>query len=130
MLKLQECVPELLLNPKEIKQLLLNLARNAMEAMDEKGSLIIETRYEGQGVDLIVKDNGPGIPKATLDKLFEPFFTTKTKGTGLGLPLCLSIVERHNGTIRVESEEGQGTTFIVSFRTEDTLQTMLQPQAI
>lgn len=117
-LDLQDNVPVLLLNPKEMKQLFLNLARNAMEAMDEKGVLTISTNYHEHLsiIELRVQDTGMGIPDPIKDKLFEPFYTTKTKGTGLGLALCLSIVERHDGTIRVESETGKGTVFIVSFR--------------
>lgn len=109
-------VPKLHLNSKEIKQVVLNLARNGMEAMNEKGVLTLETRLVGDTVELCVRDTGPGIPRVKKEKLFEPFFTTKAKGTGLGLSMCLSIVERHNGTITVESEEGQGTTFKVAFQ--------------
>lgn len=113
--KLDDSMPVLLLNAKEIKQLILNLSRNAMEAMTEKGQLTIETRVTNQGGLLMVSDTGPGIPSGQREKLFEPFFTTKAKGTGLGLALCLSIVERHGGKITVDSTEGQGTTFTVLF---------------
>lgn len=108
-------IPELNLNSKEIKQLILNLARNGMEAMEDKGELKIETHYHGNEVTMSIQDTGPGIPKDKLEKLFEPFYTTKSKGTGLGLSLCLSIVERHHGRIQVESQEGVKTTFNVSF---------------
>jgi len=115
-LLLDEQVPKLHLNAKEIKQVLLNLARNGMEAMEEKGKLTIQTRFRETDnmVELIVKDTGVGMSKSRQERLFEPFFTTKAKGTGLGLALCLSIVERHGGKIDVESEEGKGTTFIIS----------------
>ncbi|WP_410770854.1 two-component system sensor histidine kinase NtrB [Fontibacillus sp. BL9] len=112
---LDEEVPELLLNQKEIKQLILNLGRNGMEAMDEKGQLILETKCGTDGVELYVKDTGAGISPAQQERLFEPFFTTKSQGTGLGLSLCLSIMERHSGKISVDSEEGKGTTFTVFF---------------
>ncbi|MNM68395.1 Sporulation kinase E [compost metagenome] len=114
-LKLAEHLPRLQLNTKEIKQVILNLSRNAMEAMEEKGQLTLETRNSPEGVELLVTDTGPGIPLAKQEKLFQPFFTTKAQGTGLGLALCLSIIERHNGKISVESEEGCGTTFSVLF---------------
>ncbi|WP_052723894.1 ATP-binding protein [Paenibacillus wulumuqiensis] len=108
-------VPRLDLNSKEIKQLILNLARNGMEAMEDKGELTIETEATAHEVIMRIRDTGPGIPQEKLDKLFEPFYTTKAKGTGLGLSLCLSIVERHQGRIVVDSVEGEGTTFSVIF---------------
>src|SRR5690606_33717939 len=119
-------LPELHLNEKEIKQLILNLARNGLEAMknQEQGKLYIATRLIGDAVELTIADTGEGIPADKLDRLFEPFFTTKSNGTGLGLPLCLSIVERHNGKIDVTSEVGSGTTFTVSFRVEPSLQAL------
>ncbi|WP_181150818.1 nitrogen regulation protein NR(II) [Paenibacillus sp. PCH8] len=115
-LMLDHNVPKLHLNSKEIKQVVLNLARNGMEAMNEKGVLTLETRMVDDKVELCVRDTGSGIPRVKKEKLFEPFYTTKAKGTGLGLSMCLSIVERHNGSISVESEEGQGTTFKVAFQ--------------
>lgn len=78
--------------------------------------LTISTHEEGDFVELEVKDTGPGIPQKQLEKLFQPFYTTKTKGTGLGLALCQSIVERHHGTIAVDSVEGMGTQFKVRLR--------------
>ncbi|MFD3261420.1 ATP-binding protein [Paenibacillus lentus] len=113
--KLDERVPLLYLNAKEIKQLILNLARNGMEAMGEKGLLTLITSLDGDGVKLYVIDTGAGISAAQQQKLFAPFYTTKVKGTGLGLPLCLSIMERHGGKITVRSKEGIGTTFISVF---------------
>lgn len=114
-LELEENIPNLRLNSKEIKQLILNLARNGMEAMNVNGQLTIQTKVKLNSVELIIKDTGSGIPKNKLDKLFVPFFTTKEQGTGLGLVLCLSIVEHHNGKITVQSEEGKGTTFVIEF---------------
>ncbi|MHA6534231.1 two-component system sensor histidine kinase NtrB [Paenibacillus sp. BAC0078] len=113
-LRLCPSLPLLQLNKREIKQLILNLARNGMEAMEAKGVLILETRINADRAELIIRDTGSGIPQSQLEKLFVPFFTTKSQGTGLGLPLCLSIVERHNGTITVDSQEGAGTAFTVA----------------
>ncbi|WP_159081765.1 two-component system sensor histidine kinase NtrB [Paenibacillus sp. CAA11] len=112
---IEEQVPEFEMNAREIKQLILNLCRNAMEAMEDHGQLRLRTSLLSGAVQLEVADTGPGIPEAKLDKLFQPFYTTKAKGTGLGLVLCRSIVERHNGQISVRSEEGTGTTFLVVF---------------
>jgi PAS domain S-box-containing protein len=114
-LKLGTEIPHLYLNTKEMKQLILNLCRNGMEAMDDKGTLTIETRMEGDRAQLYVADTGIGISENELERLFEPFFTTKSKGTGLGLALCMSIVQRHHGTIDVKSKLGEGTVFIISF---------------
>jgi signal transduction histidine kinase len=114
-LQLCEWLEPLELNVKEIKQLVLNLSRNGMEAMNDKGALRIETMDLPDTVELRVIDNGTGIPPEKLEHLFEPFYTTKANGTGLGLALCLSIVERHRGRIRVESKLGEGTTFAVTF---------------
>lgn len=114
-----ELAPEIksfMMNGKEMKQLILNLARNGMEAMDGTGVLRLCTFDYEDRIELHVIDNGCGIPKEKQERLFEPFYTTKTRGTGLGLPLCLSIVERHGGEIHVESTEGVGTNFIVSFQ--------------
>jgi len=110
-----EDLPLIMMNDREIKQLFLNIARNGMEAMDNKGSLHISTSNSGNKIELRIADQGVGIPPEQMQHLFEPFFSTKTQGTGLGLPLCLSIAERHNGRIDVESKEGEGTAFIVTF---------------
>ena len=109
-------IPSMMLDRREIKQLLLNIARNGMEAMKGKGILHISTVRSGNSVKLNIADNGEGISQDKIKQLFEPFYTTKTQGTGLGLPLCLSIAERHNGRIDVESTEGEGTVFIVTFQ--------------
>lgn len=114
-MRLEEGMDLLQMNSKEMKQLILNLARNGMEAMSDKGVLLIETINYKDTIQLRVNDNGLGISQEKIDLLFEPFYTTKTNGTGLGLALCLSIVERHNGKIHVESTVGKGTTFIVTF---------------
>ncbi|WP_154666040.1 ATP-binding protein [Paenibacillus pinihumi] len=115
-IELDETLPMLEINEKEIKQLILNLARNGMEAMGNNGVLVLRTRLQPNMIQLQVADSGCGIPKEKMERLFEPFYTTKTRGTGLGLPLCLSIVERHQGKIAVDSDEGEGTVFTVSFQ--------------
>lgn len=121
-LKLAEDVPIFPVNVKEMKQLILNLSRNAMEAMEamETGAVLtLETRFVGGRVQLRIQDTGPGIPADIVERLFEPFYTTKSKGTGLGLPLCLSICEQHDGTIEVHTGE-DGTVFEAAFRLHQT----------
>ena len=105
----------LLLSEKEIKQLLLNLAMNGLNAMKEHGTLTIETKQQGNEVVLSVTDCGCGIPKDIQEKIFDPFFTTNHENTGLGLSVCISIAERHHATIEVSSKENEGTCFTVIF---------------
>jgi len=113
-LDLQE-VPDLLLDEKEIRQLLLNLVRNGLESMKSKESLTIRTFMNNAEIVLSVKDQGCGIAPEDLDKIGTPFFTTKKEGTGLGLAVCFSVAERHNATIKIDTGS-EGTTFFVIFR--------------
>ncbi|WP_347488800.1 PAS domain S-box protein [Desulfoscipio sp. XC116] len=113
-LKLGE-VPDLLLDAKEMRQLILNLVRNGLEAMPAEGRVAISTAVAGGEVILAVQDNGCGIEPAVLDKLGTPFFTTKDNGTGLGLAVCYSIAARHNASIAVDCSSA-GTTFLVRFK--------------
>jgi len=73
----------------------------------------------GRVVKIRLKDNGPGISKSMLDKIFQPFFTTKEEGTGLGLSIAVRVVEEHHGRLDVESEEGIGSTFIITLPIKD-----------
>jgi len=113
-LDLEPNLPLLHLNENEIKQLLINLSRNAMEAMGKAGTLTIKTIKTEYGIELQIKDTGSGIDEVHLNKIYEPFFTTKERGTGLGLSVCMSIAEKHNGKLNVISEKGKGTVFILS----------------
>ncbi|MBC7074486.1 MAG: PAS domain S-box protein [Syntrophomonadaceae bacterium] len=108
-------VPILLLDEREIRQLILNLVRNGLEAMPPSGSLAIETFAIGQEVVLAVQDQGEGIDPELVDKLGTPFLTTKNNGTGLGLAVCYSIANRHDATIDVETS-AEGTTFFIRFK--------------
>jgi two-component system sporulation sensor kinase C len=107
-------VPELLLDENELRQLLLNLVRNSIEAMPEGGNLDICTFLEDDKVILSVSDQGSGIPPHILNNLGTPFITTKDTGTGLGIPICYQIAHRHNATIKIDTSN-QGTTFSVHF---------------
>lgn len=114
--KLAKKLPAKLLAEKEIKQLILNLAMNGLDAMKKHGTLVIETQVAGTSVILSIKDCGAGIPKELQQKIFDPFFTTRDEGTGLGLSICASIIERHHGTIKISSEKGIGTRFTITFQ--------------
>lgn len=107
-------IPNIELNEKEIFQLVLNLTRNGLEAMKEKGLLTIRSYIEGDKVVLSIADEGCGIPPENLDKLGTPFFTTKDDGTGLGLATCYRIAESHNAKINIDSSP-RGTTFFIIF---------------
>ena len=97
-------------DPEKLKQVFLNLIRNAMEAMEKGGSLIIKPKVLKDKVEISIEDTGRGISQKDQEKLFTPFFTTKSKGTGLGLCVSKRIIEDHPGsTLRVDSVEGQGT---------------------
>lgn len=95
-----------------LTQVLMNLLLNASQALNGKGKVEvqIEALNKGRdGVHVSIRDNGPGLP-GSAEKIFEPFFTTKSRGSGLGLPVCKQIVEKHGGRISLESHAGQGTT--------------------
>jgi len=107
-------VPDLMLDEKEIRQMLLNLSRNGLEAMEAEKKLSISTCMKGSKVILSVRDEGSGIDRKILDKIGVPFFTTKDEGTGLGLSVCYSIAERHNATIQIETGS-KGTALCIYF---------------
>lgn len=114
-------LPEIEADPARLQQVFLNLARNALQAMEDGGTLTLTTRMllehrivSAQGrpmptIEIGFSDTGPGIPAEIRDRLSTPFFTTKKKGTGLGLSLARHWVRRHGGRLRIDSEEGQGT---------------------
>ncbi len=95
-----------------LKQVILNLTKNAVEAMDAGGNLKIHVHHVDLWAQIDVSDTGPGIPYYQVDRIFDAFFTTKERGTGLGLPICQAIISNHGGEIRVSSK-GFGTTFTV-----------------
>lgn len=99
----------------QLNQVFLNLLMNACDAMKDQGKITISTRRGPLGVRLSFADDGPGIPENVRSRIFDPFFTTKPvgEGTGLGLSLSHGIIERHGGSIHVESEPGHGATFVI-----------------
>lgn len=104
-------LPCQMINAKEIKQVLLNLTRNAIDAMPDGGLLTITTAAEKRHSVLTVADTGYGIARERLERIFSPFYTTKAEGNGLGLPICKKIIDDHGGRIDVDSRRDQGTTF-------------------
>jgi signal transduction histidine kinase len=117
-----ESIGKLNIIPQDIGRVILNLINNAFYAIDEKKKQIgdgyepivsVSTKKNDGKVEIRVKDNGNGIPQKVLDKIFQPFFTTKPtgEGTGLGLSLSYDIVKAHGGELKVETKEGEGSTF-------------------
>ncbi|MGB5403322.1 MAG: ATP-binding protein [Robiginitalea sp.] len=121
--------------PQDIGRVILNLLTNAFYAVNEKSlrgtssengkyepTVTIQTKREKDHLEILVSDNGDGMPKKVLEKIFQPFFTTKPtgQGTGLGLSLSYDIVKAHGGELKVETTQGEGTTFSMNFKTETT----------
>ena len=125
-----ESIGDINIIPQEIGRVILNLITNAFYVVNEKTlsavvtptavkyepTVSVSTKKVGDNVEVIVKDNGNGIPQKILDKIFQPFFTTKPtgQGTGLGLSLSYDIVKAHGGELKVETKEGEGSEFIIS----------------
>ncbi len=111
-------LPEIIVDPSQIHQVLVNLTVNAMQAMPDGGIVTIRTVNHGDQIEISVSDTGVGIDKDTMKKIFIPFFTTKDidQGTGLGLAVVHGIVTAHNGKIKVESSPGKGSTFRIFLR--------------
>lgn len=106
------------IDTKQIKQVILNMIRNAIDAIDDvqserKGHICILAEQEGRFVSIRLRDNGKGMSVKTMEHLFDPFFTTKQDGTGLGLSVSYRIIKNHGGTIKVDSKEGEWTEFII-----------------
>ncbi len=100
-----------------IKQVVLNVAKNALESMKNGGKLLIQIEHHQEKAQIIVKDIGEGIPKEMMESIFQPFVTSKEKGTGLGLVVCKRIISMYGGTIQIESEQHKGTTVTITLPT-------------
>jgi len=115
----KETLPEIEVDPEQLKEVLVNLIINACEAMDRGGSIVIheeESFLEPLGRVIMIRltDNGPGISESIKEKVFEPFFTTKEEGSGLGLSIASRIVVEHGGRLDLTSKEGEETTFTIT----------------
>jgi PAS domain S-box-containing protein len=108
-LKLDPHLPQMRFDPVYLRQVFLNVAKNALEAMPDGGDLTITSGLQEGRLLVRIADTGKGIPPEHLDKIFQPFFSTKSKGTGLGLAISRKITEAHQGEITIDSETGRGT---------------------
>ncbi|MFM2095419.1 MAG: Sporulation kinase [Planctomycetota bacterium] len=108
-------LPAIMMHPETLQAALVNLVKNAIEAMPNGGKLVVITQGTRSGVALEMIDSGCGMDENTLFRMFEPFYSTKNNGTGLGLPTSKKIIEAHGGTIDVQSVVGLGTKFRLEF---------------
>lgn len=122
-LNLPKDLPETHGDPLQIKQAILAVLMNAIQACPTKGLVILTTERQNSYIRVVVTDNGAGIPIAHQNRIFEPFFSTKEGATGLGLPLTREILKMHQGEISFTSEVGKGTTFFISLPSKGDLGT-------
>jgi two-component system, NtrC family, sensor histidine kinase HydH len=115
-LRLDSELPEVFMDGEQIYQVLLNIVFNAVHAMSEQGGTLTirTTALPEEGVSVEIGDTGCGMAEEKLAQIFTPFYTDKNRGTGLGLAITKNIVDKHGGSIAVQSKEGKGTTFTVS----------------
>lgn len=108
-------IPFVMAIPQQLNQVFMNILVNAAQAIEKKGEISVKTREVKGVVEVVISDTGCGIPQERLTKIFDPFFTTKPvgMGTGLGMHIVRNIIEKHNGDIQIQSQEGKGTTFTV-----------------
>ena len=105
-------MPPILVDRVQVQQVILNLAKNAIQSVDENGKVMVRIATEADQMRFTVSDTGPGVLPERLERLFEPFSTTKTEGMGLGLPICRSIIEAHGGRIWYEPSPAGGASFV------------------
>ncbi|HSB07786.1 MAG TPA: PAS domain S-box protein, partial [Thermodesulfobacteriota bacterium] len=112
----EEDLPEVMASTNQMRQVFLNIFKNAKEAMPKGGTITARTEKKENKVFIHVQDTGVGVPEEIRNRIFEAFFTTKqkVKGVGLGLSVCYGIIKDHGGEIKLESEQGHGSTFIIS----------------
>jgi len=116
--ELSKEISEINLDEHQIYQALLNLFNNAIQAIPKKGEITFKTDKSGDGILIIIADNGTGIPDEEKEKVFDPFFTKKERGTGLGLAVVKKIIDNHRGEIKINDRKGGGTVFSLWFPKE------------
>jgi len=106
-------LPAVNFDPKQVHQVLINLLKNALEAMPDGGEITITSRVKGANVEISIGDTGMGLAPEVAANIFQPYFTTKDKGTGLGLAICQGIIQAHGGVLSVDGTSGRRTTFTI-----------------
>lgn len=119
-------LPTVAIDPDQIKQVLLNLVLNAIQAMPGGGEIILSAEREGDSMQIRVKDEGVGVEPENLEKVFDPFFTTRAGGTGLGLSVAYKIIQQHGGHIVASPNPDKGMTFTVTLPLEEGLITVVK----
>ena len=119
-------LPKVRCSPSQLNQVYTNLITNAIDALEGRlvKQLILQTRVlPSMQIEIIIRDTGKGISPQNQAKIFDPFFTTKPvgKGTGLGLGICIKIIQQHQGTIEIQSVVGEGTAFVITLPAESGL---------
>lgn len=102
----------------KVKQVLINIVKNGIEAMEHSGVITIQVLARANNAQVSITDQGCGIPDEYLDQIGKPFFSTKATGNGLGLMICQKIISEHGGEISVKTTHGEGTTFMIQFPLE------------
>jgi two-component system sensor histidine kinase HydH len=115
-LHLDPNLPQIPFDPAHLRQVILNLTKNGIEAMETGGTLSITTGWQGERVFVEIGDTGVGIPPEVREKIFQPFFSSKPKGSGLGLAISQKIIEAHQGEITLVSEPQKGTRVTIFLR--------------
>ena len=108
-------MPLVRLDAEQIRRVIINLVDNAIEAMERRGEIVVETQHDAANslVRIVVADDGPGIPPAEREKLFLPYYSTKRRGSGLGLAIVRRIIAEHGGSIDVGDNTPRGTRFTI-----------------
>ena len=109
-------IPDIICYPGQLNQVFMNILSNAADAIEGEGEIAIKTWQKDNTIFISFRDSGTGMPEEVKAHIFEPFYTTKQvgKGTGLGLSISYGIIEKHNGSIEVKSDVGNGTEFIIT----------------
>lgn len=112
-MEMDQNLPVVYAESNQLKQVFINIIKNAIEVMPKGGNVLIQSKVEKEYICIMISDEGTGIPEEKIKKLGEPFYTTKERGTGLGLMVSFKIIKEHNGKVEVKSSVGKGTTFYI-----------------